>query len=519
MPHFPFPTYRTGQKEALEAARDAFASGTRFVIIEAPTGSGKSAIAVALAQEAKASFIVTAQKVLQDQYIRDFPYVSLMKGRANYDCLVAPTHAAAAPCVVGKRFPECEACPYFTAKDEAIAADVTTMNYAYLLAELNYGGGFSRRDLLVLDEAHNIENQLMNFVKAEISEAQLQRAGVNLTIPPQLSDDVLFDFADEAVHELSRRVYTLTTEVEAIRDTRNPAAIEKLRMLQGLENTKRNLTVMLDSLAAGESEWVHHVSIDRSGRVLTFKPVDVAAFAEHSLFRFGKQVLMLSGTILDVPSFCQSLGLNPSEVTYIAVPSSFPPENRPIHLRPVAKLNRFHLQKNLPILLEEIVRIARDHPDEKGIIHTHTYKISSYIQQHAPRDVRTRFVTHDNAGERDSAVARHSSSNEPTILLTPSMTEGLDFAGDLARWQILCKVPYPFLGDPQIERRTKRDQGWYEWLTSLAIVQAYGRAVRSEDDYATTYLLDSDFPRFLRRVRNRLPSWFTEALQDEQLRN
>ncbi|HLR46843.1 MAG TPA: DEAD/DEAH box helicase family protein, partial [Deinococcales bacterium] len=112
---FPYPEYRPGQKEALDAARAAFAAGKRFVVIEAPTGSGKSGMAVALARENGSAYVVTAQKLLQDQYVRDFPDLALMKGRSNYPCLIAPTHAAAAPCLAGRKLPECEECPYFTA--------------------------------------------------------------------------------------------------------------------------------------------------------------------------------------------------------------------------------------------------------------------------------------------------------------------------------------------------------------------------------------------------------------------
>ena len=120
---FPFPTFRAGQREALEQAREAFEAGKRFVVVEAPTGAGKSAIAVALAREARSAYVLTNQKILQDQYVNDFPDLALMKGRSNYDCLVAPTHAAAAPCIAGKRFPACEECPYFTAKGVAMAAN------------------------------------------------------------------------------------------------------------------------------------------------------------------------------------------------------------------------------------------------------------------------------------------------------------------------------------------------------------------------------------------------------------
>jgi len=40
--------------------------------------------------------------------------------------------------------------------------------------------------------------------------------------------------------------------------------------------------------------------------------------------------------------------------------------------------------------------------------------------------------------------------------------------------------------------------------------------VRSETDRAVTYLLDADFPQFLRRQRARLPEWFLEAVQNAQ---
>ncbi len=182
---FPFATYRSGQREALAEIRAAFDGGTRVVILEAPTGSGKSALAVTLAREASAAYLVTAQILLQAQYLRDFPDLALMKGRANYACLVVDTHAAAAPCLLGRTFPACEDCAYFRAKDRALAADGTVMNYAYFLAETNHAGGFGPRELLVLDEAHNIEAALMRFVEVRLSDSDLLRAGVSERLPPR----------------------------------------------------------------------------------------------------------------------------------------------------------------------------------------------------------------------------------------------------------------------------------------------------------------------------------------------
>ena len=146
-------------------------------------------------------------------------------------------------------------------------------------------------------------------------------------------------------------------------------------------------------------------------------------------------------------------------------------------------------------------------------MHAHSYKIAGAIMQALPPDLRRRVVTHYDAAGREAALEAHLTRPEPTVLLSPSMTEGLDLAGDLARWQVICKLPFPYLGDPQVAARRAADPGWYEWRTCLTIVQAYGRAVRSEEDHAVTYLLDADAPAFLKRQRHRLPPWFLEAVR------
>ena len=508
---FPFATYRAGQREAIDQARDAFGRGKRFVVIEAPTGSGKSAMAVALAREANSAFVLTAQKLLQDQYVRDFPDLAVMKGRANYDCLVAPTHAAAAPCIVGRRFPECDDCPYFTAKDRAIAADGAIMNYAYYLAELNHAGGFGPRDLLVLDEAHGAEAALMNFVQVTVADDALARAGLDARIPSALDDLGWFDFAEDLVPELIARSHTIAGMLEAGKHP-EPEAVRQMQLKQWCDHLVGRLELLRDSRYDDFVEWTAERRRSDGGEVLTFKPVTVSTFAESHLFRFGERILMLSATILDPPTYLRSLGVREEDAEVIRVASTFPPERRPIVVEPAAKLTRHVLDRELPKLVDKVAEIAATHPYDKGIVHAHSYKIAGHLFRHLPTSVRERIVTHHDAAERDAALARHVASDEPTILLTPSMTEGIDLADDLSRWQVICKIPYPYLGDPQVAARQKIDPDWYDWRTCLTVVQGYGRSVRSEDDHAVTYILDADFPRWYRRQRGRFPTWFQEAL-------
>ena len=508
---FPFKTYRKGQKEALEQARAAFERGKRFVVVEAPTGSGKSAIAVTLAREAQSAYILTAQKLLQDQYVRDFPDVALMKGRSNYRCLVAPTHAAAAPCIAGKKFPECDDCPYFCAKDEAIAASSASLNYAYYLAELNYSGGFGPRELLVLDEAHNAEAALMGFVQITLSDAALTRAGIPEPLPNALDDLEYFDFAEDLVPLLSGRSREIEKQVKKD-NLKSDLALAQMQNKQYLDNQLKRLELLTYSRTENYVEWVVERNRTSEGQSITFKPVKISSFAAPLLFSFAERVLMLSATILDAPTYLRSLGIAPEDAEVIGVRSDFPPENRPIYLRPVARLTRHHLENDLAKLMKEIVDLFEAHPHDKGVIHAHSYKISGYIAKNLPAPYRHRLVTHYSSDGRDAALDKHVTSRDPTVLLTPSMTEGIDLADDLSRWQVICKIPYPYLGDPQVKRRKELDAPWYDWRTCLTVVQAYGRSVRSSDDFAVTYILDADFPAFLKRQRKRLPGWFLEAV-------
>ncbi|HEX7023085.1 MAG TPA: helicase C-terminal domain-containing protein, partial [Trueperaceae bacterium] len=329
----------------------------------------------------------------------------------------------------------------------------------------------------------------------------------------QGEDFPYFDFAEALLPKLGGLL--AKTERE-IRDNRNPfdrAAADALRRKSWLEGLTKGIRLVLDSVDEDAVEWVVERQRGRGGQSVLFKPVRVASFAEPLLFGHAERVLMLSATILDAPTYLSSLGIDPAEAAFIQVPSEFPPKNRPIHLRPVARLTRHQQARDLPKLVAEIAELFDTHPEDKGLIHAHSYRIAAYIAENLPARHRGRLVVHQDAGERERALELHKGSPLPTVLLTPSMTEGVDLPGDLSRWQVICKIPYPYLGDPQVARRSALDPAWYDWRTCLTVVQAYGRSVRAADDFADTYILDADFPAFLRRQRGRFPAWFVEAVQ------
>ena len=54
---------------------------------------------------------------------------------------------------------------------------------------------------------------------------------------------------------------------------------------------------------------------------------------------------------------------------------------------------------------------------------------------------------------------------------------------------------------------------WYPLQTAKTIVQAAGRSVRSNDDHAVTYILDSDWEYFYRRNKIFFPKGFRDTIQ------
>jgi len=83
---FPKEDYRDGQREVIEFAVKAFLDGKKLVILECPTGSGKSPIGMAIANLSRNAYYLTITKILQDQLASDFSDITELKGRNAYPC-------------------------------------------------------------------------------------------------------------------------------------------------------------------------------------------------------------------------------------------------------------------------------------------------------------------------------------------------------------------------------------------------------------------------------------------------
>ena len=279
---------------------------------------------------------------------------------------------------------------------------------------------------------------------------------------------------------------------------------------------RERLTKAINNILSNTKNWIVS-EIKKEGYEVTgveLKPLDTSGYCKNVFERCNK-TLMMSATILDSKAYCRSLGLAHDEVKFIRVESDFPLQNRPIYPLNIAGLNfnSLQLQEVKVKIAMAIDNIMTTHKNHKGLIHTTSYEQLNFIKDNISQTNKRRLLVTDPEIQRDEVIAEHVSSTKPTVLISPSLHTGLDLKNDLSRFQIITKVPYPSIGDRWINEKRKTNGQWYTWQTALRLVQGYGRSIRSKEDWAKTYVLDSAFAPFVKKNTNILSNWFTQAIQ------
>jgi Rad3-related DNA helicase len=542
---FPFKSVRSEQEKAINFILNSFINERkRYVILQAGTGVGKSIIGVTVArylnsnggktyddkgEETTGSYVLTTQKLLQQQYMDDFGPTSgrnmmrSLKSSSNYKCRFYTDQSCAesrrllkqlGDQVNGTEFHKCckGNCPYVIDKQEFIEFPLGITNFSYFLAETMYAGQLGPRALLVIDEAHNIENELSRFIEVTFSE-RFARTVLGCRVPKLDSDAATFAWIKGAYRKnLLKHISDVKSKLDSCFNTDDSTGL--------VEHSKRH--EMLDKHICKVNRFIESYNPDnwimnyikstqkdkKSNRKFEFKPVDVSSFGYDHLYELGSRILMMSATIVDKDTFCKSVGVPLNEVSFLDIPSPFPKENRPIHYLGVGSMSMRCIDQTLPNIVSTIKDLLELHVKEKGIIHCVSYKIAQYIID----NVGSKRLLLHNSDNRDETIQFHKDSVEPTVLVSPSMTEGVDLADDVSRFQILCKVPYPYLGDKVIQLRKAKNQQWYACQTARTVIQALGRSVRNSKDHAVSYILDADWTRFYRENASMFPEEFSSAL-------
>lgn len=507
-----FEKWRPHQEYALERIAN---SDKRVILLDAPTGSGKSLIAAGLQRYTGQNLLyVVHTKQLQDQIEEEFPYAAVLKGRANYPTANFPDitcdmcqKTKTVPCKYcavqgedGALIPKSDSarCPYQIAKRRLMAAELGVVNMALFLGEANYVGGLSGWSWVVLDEGDLTERSLMGFREVYVPRRLIKQ--FELEPPKQKTKQEAWEAWARVTRDRLIAINARTTEWE-------------VKLKKSIERLIGRLNFFINNIDIGK--WVNCTRKDDwLGGPWIFKPTYINTYAEEDLWQHGSRFLVMSATILSPDQFVRDLGLKRSEVEFIQLPSVFPVERRPIYRQPVAEMSYRKRRTEAPKVAKAVRDIIASKPGKKILVHTVSYWLTKLIIE-AIDDDRP-VMTYNEAEGRTEALERFKASTDGAVLVAPSMGRGVNLPYSLCECVILPKMTYPSLSDPQISSRlysSRRGRDWYIVQTVRDLIQASGRGMRYEDDSCEIYILDKLFDEVYKKHRKLFPKWWRDALR------
>lgn len=493
------------------------------VLIQAPTGVGKSIIALAAARRARNAYLVTPQRVLQDQ-LGEHKGVKKMKGRASYPCALTPGITAEdAVCTIDPEVRQnnsaCsdERCPYYKALAHAKSNKVVVHNYASLMAQARLGEHFGRRNLLILDEGHTAIDWVRNFIGFEVTDREL-RSYTSIRPPDDDADFMpwfraILAGVEQAPARASKNLTGVINMAIKYGEVFGLPSLEQVEEwkdeLREEGRTSRGWTVnfMMKQLRdSGTIPWGVESTEYDGVRTWTCTPLKAAPFADM-LTDLGEKLVIMSATILDPELALMELGLSKKPYKYINIESAFDPDIRPVVISPIGSMGYKYRHQNTPKMIKGVQRVMALHPDERGIIHTYSYALAESLYRGGlDRSSRTLLLT--RGSDRDEKIKGFLAGDygHNAVLIGPGLMEGVDGAYDSCRWQVIAKAPWPAMKDPVVDFLLNRmpawfkprARAWYDWKAAQAFVQCIGRVCRSPDDYGTTYILDASCERIMK---------------------
>lgn len=545
------------QKKIIYESVMAYEKGYKKIVIHAGVGLGKSAIATTLMRIFEESYILTKDTHLQDQYVEDYSeYLTELKGRPHYHChyggscdkcyihyvneyktpnlavrlKLLNTHGRhfefAHPLdeifdgnYIGEKDKAreywekisemklwyCEDCEYLLARKEAKASNYVIANYHSLYYNSSIYPFFDKRNSIFFDECHNIEKLVTDWFSILIK-------------PLDVYEDYEIDvFEDKSYHDLEDIDYWIGIFNEIILKI-NILEEEEISKFKGilddnyLDNIKKDYAhkraryqKFIDLLREDYCVVLPSENdiYDDSVNMITLQPVFAKNLA-NCLFDMGEVCFFLSGTLPNYKQSFNELGVDINEIYYIYEESPYPEENRPIIFKPLGNFSsRYNHKENGRIIyayedsnvISGLIKILNHHSNENIIIFTESKDQTDYLcdelYEYNP------LPAYEDFKDENIELFKNEDYN---LLISPSISEGVDFKGAYCTVQIIFKMPYP-VPTGRIDYRLNKCKDWdyYNNLVLIKLEQMYGRSIRGINDQCVTYIVDAAFNNLLKK--------------------
>ena len=522
----------------------------KFFLLDLPVGVGKSHLSMMISDWYRKNIrktaridIITATKILQDQYGDTYETLNNLKGNENYTC-----GEFSCSCKYGKQLAKlanktCDLCPYDMAKSNYMEGSISLTNFHLYSIFSLFGEKMKdnrKADILILDEAHLFDDIMSDFFTFSINERVIKRFKLPnekhlISLLKGVGDlSSYVDFLYELNENLSDSIESLTKELGLNSNMKNKTLVNRelksskilkkestvtksLSVLFDITNEQSKLDLILKEYKLNESNWIfekNRIYKDKEDSY-SISAIWSYDFLDKYIFSKYERVFLMSGTILDKNIFCQLNGLDVTKSSYYRIRSPFDVNNRKVFYLPVGKMSYAKKEETFEKYIPYINKILNKYSDKKGIIHTNSFELANKIKE-SINDPR--LVYHDSSN-KDEVLNEHKKTDKPTVIVSPSMDTGVSFDGDWARFQIIAKIPYPSLASNKNKMRQKTNPDWYSYKTCASLQQACGRIVRSKDDSGDTLIIDSCFSDVIKYSSKYLLDWFQDSIVSVKTKN
>lgn len=535
---------RKEQQEALDFIDGQFNADPlkKFFLLNLPVGTGKSHLALMISEWYRKNVdrrarvdIITNSKILQDQYADTYKSISDLKGKDNYEC-----EQYSCSCAQGAEFNKlnkttCETCPYSNARESYMGGGISLTNfYLYILYAMYNQKMMENRGarVLIVDEAHDFDDVMSDFVSIRMTEGIIKKFMFSdeKNLIKKLKSVRNIDQYVSYLRILNSEILSTVESMEKgigsksrnVREDKRDLKLSKLfksknsdvkvmQLVNDLRQYQVKIELFLKEFKDNPNNWVLESRYNEKLRQkeLSLEPIWAYDYLDKYVFSNYDMVFLMSGTILDKNLFCQLNGLDIKKAAYYSIESPFPVRNRPLYYMPVGKMSYKSKEETFKRYIPYIKKILDKYEGKKGIIHTNSFELANWIQK-SIKDPR--LVYHDSSN-KDEVLKMHFESDEPTVIVSPSMGTGVSFDDDKGRFQIIAKVPYPSLASQKNKLRQSNNPAWYAWKTVSGIIQMTGRVVRSNTDHADTIIIDGSFGDVIKHSSHFLPQWVQGAIK------
>lgn len=459
-------------------------SPKKFVIVQAPTGSGKSAWAGQMVIDRYRVITLTRTKALQGQYRDSYDFFALY-GKGNYRCYNYQSNGKRGPVTWCDLCPledkeiyhaYCAgSCPYPIAKSDFLSSDGGSLNYTKFLLEASLSDQFGP-DILILDEAHELSDIVTDYAgftiqydKIDVHNEGKESVSFGPMQPTEFEpgksypQPVCYIWAMEWLN--SYLAYLSRREP----DKEDKTAYRKwYNKVQRIKNTMNLMAVSPESwfVFSDEKEFI-------------CKPL-TARFHFSGMFDKAGKIVLMSATIGKIDNFVRELGIEDYE--YIEVPNIWPAALRKIEDLKGPRLTWRSSQEDKDAHVEIIMnRIGRCPDHWTGIILSPSKALSRDLSYRLTG--RPVYIPQEGLGTEEIAEEWQSfcGDNRGAIGLFWSLWEGADLGYN--QFCIVAKAPFVNFKDPYDKARFDFDPVAGMQRTANKMVQGFGRIRRGHDSH------------------------------------